>query len=200
MKQCMMLVLAVALLSSFTACKEEKVMNSLKGKKVVMVIAHREFRDEEFAEPLNVLTKAGAEVTVASSALDPALGMLGKTAPVNLLVSDIVVSNYDAVIFVGGGGAREYFNDVVAHEIARQTVAQGKLLAAICIAPATLANAGVLKGKQATCFASVAGVLKKGGATVLDQGVVRDGRLVTADGPESAAAFARTVAEALESH
>ena len=198
MKRCMMVMLSVILLSSFAACKEEKVMNSLKGKKVVMIIAHRDFRDEEFAEPFNRLTQAGVSVGVASSALDPALGMLGKKVPVDLLISNVVVSNYDAVIFVGGGGAREYFNDAVAHQIARQTVEQGKLLAAICIAPATLANAGVLRGKQATCFSTVAGVLKKGGAIVLDQGVVRDGRIITADGPASAGDFARKVAEALE--
>jgi putative intracellular protease/amidase len=54
------------------------------------------------------------------------------------------------------------------------------------------------KGRQATCYPSQAGTLKRGGAVVLEQRVVKDGRMITADGPESAAAFARVVAEALE--
>lgn len=197
-KRMLLLGVPMVLLCTWTACREGNDMSALKGRKVVAIIAHRDFRDEEFAEPFDRLTRAGAAVSVASSAVEPAVGMLGRKVAVNLLVSDIAVSNYDAIIFVGGGGAREYFDNAVAHEIARQAVARGKLLAAICIAPATLANAGVLKGKQATCFPSVAGILKKGGATVLEQGVVQDGRLITADGPESAAAFARKVSEALQ--
>jgi len=64
------------------------------------------------------------------------------------LISKINIDNYDAVVFVGGGGATEYFNDSIAHKIVKESIAKGKVLAAICIAPNILANAGVLKGKK----------------------------------------------------
>jgi len=95
---------------------------------------------------------------------------------------------------VGGGGASEYFNDKTAQNIANDAVQAGKLLCAICIAPATLANAGVLKGKKATCFSSVESSLVKGGATVEKRDVVQDGKIITANGPGAAKEFAKTIA------
>jgi protease I len=178
------------------AAAEDPLMD-IKGKKVVFILASRNFRDEEFAAPSEALRAAGAQITVASSKKGPLQGMLGRVATADILVKDIVVQDYDAVIFVGGSGAQEYFDDAVAHRIAKEAVAADKVLGAICIAPATLANAGVLKGRKATCFPSVAGVLRKGGATVSADAVVRDGRLVTASGPEAAARFAEALLAAL---
>ena len=168
-------------------------MNTLKKKSVVMIIAGDNFRDEEFTEPFNLLTASGATVKVASSRKTPAKGMLGKQVIPDLLLKDVAATNFDAVIFVGGSGAQEYFDDPAAHRVAREAAEQGKVLAAICIAPATLANAGVLKDKKATCFPSVGNALQKGGATLVRQPVVQDGRLITADGPSSAGAFARSI-------
>ena len=192
------IAVALALLIAGSRLAEGQTMNNLKGKKVVMIIAGRDFRDEEFTEPYETLKTAGADVRVASSAKGQAQGMLGKVAAVDLTLADVVAANYDAVIFVGGQGATEYFSNPAAHRIAKATVDGGKLLCGICIAPATLANAGVLKGKKATCFPSVAGTLRKAGATVVKEGVVQDGKLITADGPQSARAFARAIAAALE--
>lgn len=193
-------MIMLALLSMMTGLVhgKENSMNTLAGKKVVMIIAFRDFRDEEFSQPAAALSRAGATITVASSHKGTAEGMLGRKVPVNVLISDVVVSNFDAVIFVGGGGAQEYFKDSTAHRIARDAVAQGKLLGAICIAPVTLAEAGVLTGKRATAFPSTQSVLKKAGALVEPHGVVRDGKLITADGPASADAFAEKIMEALK--
>jgi protease I len=190
-------ILLVLSLATLILSAKEPPMNTLQGKRVVMIIASHDFRDEEFAEPFTLLKQAGASVTVASSQRQTATGMLGKQVVPDLLIADVRMTNYDAIIFVGGGGAEEYFANPVAHQIAQQTVKEGKLLCAICVAPAILANAGVLKGKRATCFPSVAPALRKAGATVVAEGVVQDGQLITADGPQSAAAFARTVAQHL---
>jgi len=172
-------------------------MADLSGKKVVMIIASRNFRDEEFQEPYNLLKESGAEVTVASSSLETAHGMLGATAKPDILIGDINVADYDAVIFVGGSGSSEYFDDPTAHKIAQEAASSGKVLCAICIAPSTLANAGVLKGKKATAFASEAGNLRAKGANYTGAGVEIDGNIITADGPGSAAQFAKAIADAL---
>lgn len=177
---------------------KEPDVKTLSEKKVVMVIAFRDFRDEEFFKPFSALTDAGAEVRVASSQLGKAKGVLGKTVEVNALIGDIVVSQFDGVIFVGGTGAQEYFNSPVAHRLAQDAVLNKKVLGAICIAPATLANAGVLKGKKATCFSSVKPVLGKAGALIQNEPVVRDGAIITADGPQAAGGFGATLIEALK--
>jgi protease I len=190
-------ILLVLLSVSFASAQEGKKMSNLPGKKVVMIIASQNFRDEEFAEPYNLLKSNGAAVTVASSKTSPAKGMLGKVVTPDILVKDVAVADYDCVIFVGGAGASEYFNDKTAQNIAKETVQAGKVLCAICIAPATLANAGVLKGKKATCFSSVANMLVKGGATVEKRDVVQDGKIITANGPGAAKEFAKTIAATL---
>ncbi len=176
---------------------KEPEVKTLAGKKIVMVIAYRDFRDEEFFTPYSVLKEAGAEVTVASSQLGKAKGMLGKSVEVNVVIGTVVATNFDAIVFIGGAGAQEYFNNPVAHRIVQDAVFHRKVLGAICIAPVTLANAGVLKGKKATCFTSVKPLIGKAGAIIQNQPVVRDGILITADGPQSASHFAAALEEVL---
>jgi len=179
------------------AARAEGGGKSLKGKKVVMIIANRKFRDEELGRPREVLTKAGAKVVVAAATTQTAVGMLGGRAKPDIPLSAVKVADYDAVIFVGGAGASVYWNNPTAHKIAREAVKKGKILGAICIAPVTLANAGVLRGKKATVFPSVAKFLKAKGAVYTGRGVERDGKIITANGPKNARAFGLAIAKAL---
>jgi protease I len=112
-------------------------------------------------------------------------------------LSGVNASEYDAVVFIGGPGAESLFNDPEAHKLARDTVSSGRILAAICIAPVILANAGVLKGRKATVFPGEEGFLVSGGALYTAKAVEKDGNIITADGPSSALEFARALAEAL---
>ncbi|MBI4335250.1 MAG: DJ-1/PfpI family protein [Candidatus Omnitrophica bacterium] len=173
-------------------------MANLKGKKIAMIIAHERFRDEELSVPLEILRKYGAEVKVASSSLDTATGKLGMKVKPDVLHTDINAAEYDAVIFVGGPGSPQYWSDPAAHKIARDTFGKGKVLAAICAAPPTLANAGLLKGKRVTSFPSEREQLISAGANYTGKGVEVDGRIVTGDGPRSAARFAEEIAKLLE--
>lgn len=167
---------------------------SLAGEKVVMVIAHQDFRDEELFEPKEMLEECGARVVVASSSLEEARGMLGRTIKPDLLLSDVRADDYDAVIFVGGQGATDYWDDSEARRVAREAAEQGEVLGAICLAPVTLANAGVLAGRKATVWPDEAARLKAAGAAYTGAGVEVDGRIVTASGPESAKEFGEAIA------
>ena len=71
------------------------------------------------------------------------------------------------------------------------------LLAAICIAPSILANAGLLEGKKVTSYSSEASNIKSKGANYTSRPVEQDGKIITADGPGSAKAFGKAIAEAL---
>jgi len=168
---------------------KEKVMPDLKGKTVLIIIAGTNFRDEEFFQPYELLKQRGTAVTVASSRQDKARSVFGKTVVPDLLLADCKAADYDAVVFIGGPGATEYFKNPAALALARSAAENGKILAAICIAPVTLANAGVLKGKKAVCFPSMKEQLAKQGATVGTQAVLQDGLILTAVGPEAAREF-----------
>lgn len=158
-------------------------------KTVVLIIAEKIFRDEEYQVPKDILSKAGVNVVTASTTTGEAVGKLGLKVNPDILVSQIDIDKLDALIFIGGGGAEQYFHDPLAHRLAREALEKDKVLGAICVAPVILANAGLLKGKKATVFPSGADTVKKGGATYTGGDVEIDGKLITGCGPEAAEKF-----------
>jgi len=173
---------------------EEKV---LTGKKIVMIIAPQDFRDEELLQPKNILTEKGAEVLVASASLETAKGMLGAEIKPDMLTSEIKQEDWNAIILIGGTGASQYWDDSSVHSLLNEAVKQNKIVGAICIAPVTLANAGILSGKKATVFSSEVQKLKDKGAECTGKDVERDGNIITASGPQAAKEFGNAIAQAL---
>jgi protease I len=177
------------------------VQAGAQGKKVLMIIAHRDFQDKEFKIPRKTFEKDGLQVSVSSSKTGEARGSSGTRVEPDVLIDDVNVADYDAVVFVGGLGVKkDYWNNAKAHAIARDAVAQGKVLAAICWAPVILANAGVLEGKQATVskYMNAHRILKTKGCTYTGKKVTADGNIITADGPDAAKSFAKAIIEALQ--
>lgn len=162
--------------------------------KVLFVIAHEGFRDEECFQPKEVLKNH--EVVIASTETSPATGSLGGRITPDITIDEALdrISDFDAVVFVGGPGANVYFDDPVAHKIAQNAK---NVLAAICIAPVTLAKAGVLEGKRATVWddgqGTQAKILEDNGASYVAEDVVVDGKLITANGPKAAKKFGEAV-------
>jgi protease I len=175
-------------------------MATLSGKKVLMVIAPEQFRDEELAEPKAVLEKAGAAVTIASSRKGTATGMLGATANPTLLVQDARPRDYDAIVVVGGMGSPEHlWPDPNLHRLLTGVRDQGGVVGGICLSGAALARAGVLKGLEATVYSTPESLdeMKKGGAKYVKRDVVTTGKVVTAEGPHAARKFGEALVAAL---
>jgi protease I len=175
--------------------KQENV--SEREKKVLFIIAPNDFRDEEYLYPREILEEEGVNARVASKSMDEACGMLGAVVEPDLLLSEVEVSEYDGIVFIGGIGARLYWNDEDALGICREAVDEGKILSAICIAPVILANAGVLEGVKATVWPSEKDRLVKRGAIYTGKKVEVDGKIITANGPNSARDFGKKILEIL---
>lgn len=171
---------------------------TLAGKKVLMVIASAQFRDEEYQKPRKILEGEGVKVTVASSSLNESTGMLGLKVKPDILLKDAKPEAFDAVIFVGGMGATEYWDNPQAHALAQAIAKAGKPTTAICLAPMTLANAGLLKGKKATIWKDAVGDFKSKGVVYTGASVEKDGVVITGSGPDAAEAFGRALVEALK--
>jgi protease I len=173
------------------------------GKRVLMVIAPKDFRDEELTETRRVLEAAGASVTVAARTTAESRGMFGALAKPDIAMDRARPADYDAVVFVGGSGAKAYFDDPAAHKLARDAAGAGRVVGAICIAPSILARAGLLRGRKATVWddkgpaGPFAADLRAGGAAFTGGDVVRDGLFVTANGPKAAGNFGRVLVESL---
>ena len=133
-------------------------------KRVLLIIPPKNYRDEELQQPKRVFESEGYAVTIASKGTTLATGMLGGTTPITKDIKDIVVPEYNVIVFVGGSGASEYFDDKEIHKIAKEAVKLNKIVVAICIAPSILANDGLLKGLKATSFPSEKKNLEKHGA------------------------------------
>ncbi len=175
----------------------------LSGKKVLIIIAFDNFQDIEYQEVRKVLEKNGVGMTVVSSKAGQARGKLGNMVNIKETIYTINPKDYDAVIFIGGPGAEEYFENHRAYQICHETLNHKKILAAICIAPVILAKAGVLSHKKVTVWSSVADttyveMLKGGQATYIGNNVQVDGKIITASKPEASADFAKKIAVALK--
>jgi protease I len=155
------------------------------------------FRDEEYAHPQEVLEGRGAVTVVASSRSGVARGRFGLEVPIDTVLTDVEPSEYDAVVYVGGAGSSIFFDDPVAHDLASATLDAGRLVGAICIAPTTLAHAGLLRGVTATAYPSQEDDLAAHGALWSAGPVEIDGRIITANGPDAATEFGDAIADAL---
>jgi protease I len=180
---------------SSDAAKQEKV--SALGKKVLFIIAPNDFRDEEYLYPREILEEEKINVSVASKSMDEACGMPGARVEPDLLLSEVEVDEYDGIVFIGGIGAKSYWNDKDALRICKEAVSEGKILAAICIAPIILAYAGVLEGVKATVLPSEKDRLVKSGAIYTGGKVKVDGKIITANGPNAAGDFGKKILEIL---
>jgi protease I len=162
--------------------------------RIAMIIAPSDFRDEEYEVPKQTFESEDIEVNTFTKGVYEARGALGSVVHVDgMLEPSFSPEVFDAVVFVGGAGARVYFNDTQVLDIVRNAFNQGKIVAAICIAPSILANAGVLQGKKATSYTSEQSNLEERGAIVVQKDVVVDGLIVTANGPSAAGVFAKEI-------
>jgi len=173
------------------------------SKKIAMLIAFKDFQDQEYFNTKEVLESGGAVITTLSASLGQAVGKYGGEVKIEKKLEELDVKDFDAVVFIGGSGAFNYIDNSKCHQIAKEAAKQDKVLGAICIAPAILAKAGVLREKKATVWTSsldrsAEKILKENGADYQDDDVVVDGKIVTANGPAAAKKFGQAIATLLK--
>jgi len=166
---------------------------------VLIFLPRQLFSGEEFEPTLAQLAKAGLQTRIASSDTDVAVSMNQVLVKPDLALRDANVADYAGLILIGGSGAALYWRDSLLHARCREFAEAGRVVAAIGIAPITLARAGVLKGRKATVFRerSAIGALKEEGAEFSFKGLVADRNIITAASSEQARAFGKAVARAV---
>ncbi|MFQ5824952.1 MAG: DJ-1/PfpI family protein [bacterium] len=172
-------------------------MPKKRAKSILMVIAHHNFRDEEYNTTREKLESIGAQITVASTVKNGASGSQGMRLNPDLLIDEVVPKQYDAVVFIGGSGASQYWHDVKAQEIAQVAVNNGKVVGAISHAPVTLALAGLLKGKKVTGHVSIFEKLAVHGAKYTGKKLEQEDNIITSSGPNAAKEFAEALVKSL---
>jgi protease I len=162
-------------------------------KKILMIIPLKNFWCEELQKTREIFEQNGLSVTVASSAMKEARSIFGVTVKPDIVLNQVKVDHYDAIVFVGGEGAIQYWDDPSVHRLIRGALRKEKVLGAMSVAPLTLANAKVLLGKKATVWPALGNRLKWAGAIYTGEPVEIDAKIVTSDRPDSAEEFARAI-------
>ncbi|KKP59580.1 MAG: ThiJ/PfpI domain-containing protein [Candidatus Magasanikbacteria bacterium GW2011_GWC2_34_16] len=169
-------------------------------KKVLLVVASKDYQPIEYAIPKAILEAGGVTVITASNSLGKAVAIDNSETEVDILLDKVVAGDYDGIFFIGGPGALEYLDNEKSYKIIREVAASEKFWGAICISPRILANAQVLKGRKITGWDGdnkLEEILSAVNAGYVHKPVVVDNNLITASGPAAAKEFGEEILKKL---
>jgi protease I len=164
----------------------------------VLLISADNFEDVELLAPYYRLKEEGIEIDIASMRRGSIKGKHGYEVEVTKTLDEVSPDDYDLLLLPGGKAPETVRKQPKALEIARFFFTKNKPVAAICHGPQTLISAGLLKGRHATCYRSVAREMKGAGVLYEDSEVVVDGNLVTSRQPSDLPAFLRETMKMLK--
>lgn len=156
-----------------------------------MIVSADNFEDTELLFPYYRLKEEGIEVDIVSIKKGKIKGKHGYEVEVNKTLTEVNPDKYDILILPGGKVPEIIRKEKDALEIAKHFFQNNKPVSAICHGHQTLISAGLLKGRHATCYKSVAQEIRDAGAIYEDKEVVVDGNLVTSRQPSDLLAFLR---------
>ncbi len=164
----------------------------------VAVIFADGMEEIESLTPIDVLRRAGATVESVSVSGKEVKGSHGISVIADVLVEQVDFDDYDVLIIPGGmPGAVNVSKNVKVINALKSALNSGKVVGAICAAPAVVMGAnGLINGKKATCYPSEDFISVLGNAYT-GNAVEVFGNLVTADGPKAAFDFSLAVADLL---
>ncbi len=174
--------------------------DQLKGHKVAILAADG-VEQVELEKPRQAVQDAGAETELLSidsgeiqavnSDINPS-----DTFPVDKLVGDASVEDYDGLILPGGAVNPDNLRqDEKAVRFVQEFFKTGKPVGVICHGPWTLIEADVARGRTLTSYPSIRTDLRNAGANVVDEEVVTDKGLVSSRGPDDLPAFCAKLVE-----
>jgi protease I len=179
----------------------------LNGKTIAFLVANEGIEQVELTEPWKAVQDAGGtpKLVAPEAGKAQAFDHLDKADQfdVDVTVSEADAADYDGLVLPGGVANPDNLRthaDAVA--FVRAHTAAGKPVAAICHAPWTLIEAGVVDGKRLTSWPSLKTDLTNAGAQWTDAEVIvcpAGFTLVTSRNPDDLPAFSREMVAAFAS-
>ena len=171
--------------------------------KTVAFLATNGVEQVELTSPWEAVIAAGATPVLVSPKSGTITAMQsdwdhGESFEVNTTVKDAKAEDFDGLVMPGGtlnADAMRVNKD--AQAFVRAFFEQHKPVAAICHAPWTLIEAGVVEGRRLTSYPSLKTDLKNAGAQWVDEEVVVDNGLTTSRSPDDLDAFNAKLVEEL---
>lgn len=169
-----------------------------EAKKTVLVPIADGTEEIEAVTVIDTLVRAGADVCVASVTGSPhVVCSRGVKLTADCLIHDCMGGSFDAIVCPGGmPGAKHLSDSESVQQLLKSQLKQNKIIGAICAAPAVvLAHHNLLHGKAATCYPA-----EKFMNQIVNHStelVVRDGNIITSQGPGTSLLFSLKLVEAL---
>lgn len=177
----------------------------LAMKKVLLVVAQKDYQPTEYEHTRKELETAGFHVDVASNKAGNALAVTSRNAvpgstAVDVAITDVDATSYDGIFLIGGSGAMHDLDNQATYTMLKNAVANNVAIGAICISPRILAKAGLLKGKRATGWdgdQELVSFFKQHDVIHTNDAVVTHDNIITATGPNSASDFGKAIVKLL---
>lgn len=158
---------------------------------MVAVLLADGFETAEALVPVDILRRAGLEVALAGVGSLEIMSSHGIIVKADLAVEELDAEKLDMIVLPGGGvGVDNLRGSEAVKALILEMSGLGKLIGAICAAPALLAELGILGDRRAVCFPSMAEELAGYGAKLQsDERVTHDRNIITAQAAGSSFDF-----------
>jgi len=149
-------------------------------RRILAIVTNYGVEQDELLVPVRHLRERGATVDVAATTSDPVRTLVGDKDPgeqvrPTLVLSAVDPADYDLLLIPGGTlNADSLRLDETAVGLVRSFSSTGRPVAAICHGPWALVEAGVVKGKTLTSYASLQTDIRNAGAEWVDTSVATD--------------------------
>lgn len=162
----------------------------MNERKMVLVPIADGTEEIEAVVIVDVLRRAGAEVTVASVDQLSITASRGIKLTADCLIDGCKNRQFDLIALPGGMPGAEHLRDcAVLADMLKQQKAAGRLYAAICASPAVVLKPhGLLDNRKATCHPAFQGKLPD--QSGVSKRVLVDENCITSQGPGTAMEFA----------
>jgi protease I len=158
-----------------------------------LIVTADNFEDTELLVPLYRLKEEGIDIDIASMKRGPLKGKHGYEVEAVKALDEVKPDDYDFLLLPGGKAPEAVRKEVRALDILRHFFQKHKPVAAICHGPQILISAGLICGRHATCYKSVAQEMKDAGALYEDKEVIIDGNLITSRQPSDLPVFMKAI-------
>jgi len=166
------------------------------SKKRILVLLAPGFEELEAVAVIDILRRAWLDVVSAGTISGPIISARNVSILPDKLLDEVIEEVFDLIVLPGGlDGTENLAKDQRVVKMLQKQLGSGRFIGAICAAPTILDRYDLAHGKTITCHPTCRDAIQK--AVFSEDRVVRDGLLVTSQGPGTAIEFALKLVELL---
>ncbi len=170
------------------------------SNKQIAILAEDIYEDLELWYPYYRLQEEGIKVKIVAPLAKEYHSKHVYPVQADLSADEARVEDFDGIVIPGGFAPDRLRRYPAILNLVRGVYEKGGLIASICHGAWVVISAGIMKGKQATCFFAIKDDLINAGANYMDQEVVVDENLITSRTPQDLPIFLSTIITYLKSN